>query len=124
MNRALLVIAHGSRRDAANQEFRQQVAAIAERVPHHPVEAAFLELAEPGIVAALQDMAGQGASRIDVFPLFLNAGKHVSVDIPEDIEQARQALPGVEIQLLDYLGRSERLPELVASLVNLSGHRD
>ena len=117
MTRALLIIAHGSRRESANEEFRQQVAAVARRVSHEPVKAAFLELAEPGIVTALSELAADGAREIDVFPLFLNAGKHVASDIPGEVERARAILPDVRIRLLDYLGRAEQLPELVANLV-------
>lgn len=117
MTRALLIIAHGSRRQAANEEFRQQVAAIASRAPHDMVEAAFLELAEPGIEDGITQLATAGATVIDVFPLFLNAGRHVSEDIPTDVDSARKRLPGVQINLLDYLGKSPDLLDLVAALV-------
>ena len=119
--RALLVIAHGSRREAANAEFRQQVEQIAQQVSHAPVRAAFLELAEPGIVEGLRQLAADGAEAIDVFPLFLNAGRHVAQDIPEQVADAQQALPAVDIRLLDYLGRTAALPALVAQLVNEAG---
>lgn len=117
MSRALLVIAHGSRRDSANEEFRQQVAGIARLVDHTPVQAAFLELAEPGIVDALHQLAAGGARQIDVFPLFLNAGRHVAKDVPAEVAEAQAALPEVDIRLLDYLGKSPQLVSLVAQLI-------
>ena len=75
MNKALVVVAHGSRREASNEEVR----ALAERLSRMPgneydsVTAAFLELAEPlipdGVVQAIDagaqevgDVEGVGAT--------------------------------------------------------------
>lgn len=117
-NRALLVIAHGSRRQQANEEFKAQVDVIAKQVQHENVMAAFLELAKPSIIDGIDTLIAQGASEVDVFPLFLNAGKHVQADIPEDLATAQAKHPDVKLNLLDYLGRSNELPTLVASLIN------
>ena len=114
---ALLIIAHGSRREASNQEVRrlaEKLAALSEDFA--PVQATFLEIASPSIPAGLQACVDQGAQNITVVPYFLGAGKHVSQDIPKAIEAFRQAHPAISIYLGDYLGLHPDLPAMVLEL--------
>lgn len=116
--KALLLIAHGSRRDASNEEVRQ----LAGRLATHAgdqfghVQAAFLELAEPDIVSGVAECARAGATEIEVIPYFLAAGRHVAEDIPEELDRAAREYPGVRIQLTPYLGQHPAMPELLLSL--------
>ncbi|MEC9314794.1 MAG: CbiX/SirB N-terminal domain-containing protein, partial [Pseudomonadota bacterium] len=78
--KALLIVAHGSRRQASNQE----VIALAEQLRNSQqtdfdlVEAAFLELADPSIPEGIAQCVSQGANEVIVFPYFLNSGRHVT----------------------------------------------
>lgn len=113
---ALLVVAHGSRREAANDEFRHQVTAIGQALGDTCVRGAFLEMAAPGIGEALDELVTAGHDAVRVLPLFLNAGKHVSVDIPAELDAARTRHPQLRITLLAHLGASDALISLAASL--------
>ncbi|MEW8014080.1 MAG: cobalamin biosynthesis protein CbiX [Candidatus Sedimenticola endophacoides] len=118
-NTALLLVAHGSRRDASNDEVRE----VARRLRalaggrFSRVEAAFLELAEPPIPEGIAACCAAGARRVLVLPYFLSAGRHVVTDIPREVEQGRQRCPGVEVRLCGYLGGSDELPRLLLDLV-------
>lgn len=118
----LLIVAHGSRREASNAEVR----ALAERVrvlcgPQIAgVEVAFLELAEPSIPEGLARCATAGADEIVVFPYFLAAGTHVARDIPEAVGDFAQAHPQVRVRLTPQLGTSDALPGAILA-VALSG---
>ena len=111
MKKSLILVAHGSRREASNEEIRTIAARIAERgdADFMDVSAAFLELAPPsipdGIVAALD----RGASEVVVLPYFLSAGRHVVTDIPEEVEKARAVRPGAHIRIAPSLGSAEGL---------------
>ncbi|MCA1979895.1 MAG: CbiX/SirB N-terminal domain-containing protein [Thiobacillus sp.] len=115
---SLLLIAHGSRRAASNDEVR----ALAERIRSLPdsgydhVEAAFLELAEPLIPAGLHALAARGATEIVAFPYFLAAGTHVASDIPEAIAEFARARPDVAVRLSGHLGASMLLPTAILSV--------
>lgn len=117
--RALIIAAHGSRRSASNDEIRQLVAALRPTVAdrYQRIEAAFLELADPSIGAAIDAAVAAGAEDIAVLPYFLAAGRHVSHDIPRIIEDRRLAHPASSVRLLDYLGRRPELLELLARSV-------
>ena len=104
--KALLLVAHGSRRAASNLE----VARLAEQLQvdlkndFAMVKAAFLELAEPSIPDGIQICAEAGADGVVVLPYFLNTGRHVAEDIPAEIDIARQQLPKLSIQLQSHIG--------------------
>ncbi len=113
--KALLIVAHGSRRGASNDEVRT----LAERVGElaagrfDRVQAAFLELAEPSIPDGIQACIDAGADEVVVMPYFLSAGRHVSEDIPAEVTRKQQAHPQVRIRLTDYLGAQPGIAELV-----------
>jgi sirohydrochlorin ferrochelatase len=47
-------------------------------------------MGEPAFVQAIQKLVTQGAQTVDVLPLFLNAGNHVSKDVPGMVTAARK----------------------------------
>jgi sirohydrochlorin ferrochelatase len=115
---SLLIIAHGSRRAASNDEVRQlseQVRAQSGQAYDH-IEAAFLELAEPSIPAGLAALAARGATEIVAFPYFLAAGTHVAQDIPEAIAAFTADHPDVTVRLTPHLGASAVLPAAILNV--------
>jgi sirohydrochlorin ferrochelatase len=118
--RHLLLIAHGSRRQASNEEVLQ----LAERVRSlrapsiDHVQTAFLELAEPSIKEGLARCAALGAREIVVFPYFLAAGTHVVNDIPAAVETFRAKRPDIQIRLTQHLGASDNLPQAILAVAD------
>ncbi|NUB91232.1 NAD(P)H-dependent oxidoreductase subunit E [Haloterrigena sp. SYSU A121-1] len=84
---ALLLVGHGSRREKSNEQVRDLAAGLESRLGI-PVDAAFLELAEPAIDEALAQLAPV-TSRVTVVHCSLFAASHVKNDVPLAIEQAR-----------------------------------
>ena len=115
---ALLLIAHGSRREASNQEVRELADRVAELAAERfdCVVPAFLELAEPSIRAGVDICAKAGATRVTVVPYFLSAGRHVAGDIPAELGKAARKHPGLRIYQCDYLGKHASIPELLLAL--------
>ena len=118
MSKALLIMAHGSRSDTANDEFRALVEAVAESAPgageeYVAVLPCFLELAQPSLVEAIQQLEHQPVTHVQLYPLFFNKGKHVGKDIPAQVEDARERFPALTIELQDYFGNADGLASLV-----------
>ncbi len=109
--KALLVIAHGSRRDQANEEFRAFVQSIGQKTSesYHFVEPAFLEICPPSISDAAAVLIEKGVTHINVYPYFLNTGRHVATDIPAIVNRLQEAHPDCDIQLLEYFGKSKEI---------------
>lgn len=113
--KALLVVAHGSRRAESNDEVRDLAACLREQAgqSYDMVESAFLELAEPSIPDGIRNAIRAGAGQVIVMPYFLSAGRHVVKDIPAEVEIVRRESPEVEILLAPYLGAAPGLTELM-----------
>ena len=115
--KALVVIAHGSRRHASNEEvtfLANQLAGILK--DEYPlVGVGFLELAEPLIPDALETVIAQGATDIRIFPYFLSAGRHVVVDVPGDVQKVQEKHPDVAMTMLTHLGALPGLKQFIAS---------
>ena len=110
----LLIIAHGSRRMASNDEVRE-VARRFGLLKHgfDEVGTAFLELDDPSIPEGLIAAIELGAAEIVVLPYFLSAGRHVSEDIPAEIASVQEDYPNVTIKIAPYLGASDKMPEIL-----------
>ncbi len=117
--KALVLIAHGSRRHASNEEVVSLVGSIAEAMKHeYPiVQAGFLELAEPLIPDAIDRCVQRGATNVVVVPYFLSAGRHVHEDIPAEVDRARAMHADVPITILSHIGGSELMPDMIRQLV-------
>ncbi len=114
---AYLLIAHGSRRAAANIEFQQQVEQVRQSLQLEPkqIQGCYLELCEPSIQQGLEILATQGAQQIKVLPCFLNQGRHVAEDVPRDVREFMDANPELRIEILPYLGSTQGYLQLVSS---------
>ena len=115
---ALLLIAHGSRREASNDEVRGLAKTLKSQTGDEfsIVECAFLELAEPSIPEGVTACIGKGAESITVLPYFLSAGRHVATDIPEELQKAKNQHPQVNIKTAPYLGSAKGISEILISL--------
>ncbi|MFO1462744.1 MAG: CbiX/SirB N-terminal domain-containing protein [bacterium] len=111
--RAVVLVAHGSRLEAANEEVRQVAARLEERL-ETPVVAAFLELAAPDIPTGIDLALAKSPREILVLPYFLTQGRHVQEDIGAPLAAKARAYPETSIRLLDYLGKDGALVELLA----------
>ena len=116
---ALLLVAHGSRREASNQEIRQLTQRLRARLGSQfaAIECAFLELAEPSIPQGIQQAIDRGAEQVLIMPYFLSAGRHVAEDIPREVAAKQAANPAIELRLLPYLGELDGLIGLLAKAI-------
>ncbi len=116
--RSLLLIAHGSRREAANQEIRQLTASLAERLGdrYDHIGCGFLELADPDIPTAIDAAVARGATEVVILPYFLATGRHVAEDIPAIVTDKRAQYPAVRIHMSPYPGAVPEILDLLAGL--------
>lgn len=99
---SLLILGHGSREAAANAEFEHFVEMFRARRPEYEVAHAYVELAEPPLDAALDELARR-ADRVIVLPLFLFAAGHVKHDVPRALARARLEHPTVRFEAAPHL---------------------
>ena len=63
-----------------------------------------MELAQPSIGDAIQQLAQQGERDVVVVPYFLSPGRHITQDIPALVDAAREANPDVSCTIADPIG--------------------
>lgn len=117
-SKALLIVAHGSRREQSNEEVRNLTATISAQAGNEftHVSCAFLELAAPSIPEGIEQCIQGGASEVVVMPYFLSAGRHVVHDIPDQVAGKASEHPDVTISVAPYLGTSEGIAALMLDL--------
>jgi len=110
---AIILFAHGSTVEEANQGVRELARRIEGQGAHQYVRTAFLGPGQPELGTAVAGAIAQGFSRIIVIPYFLTLGIHLRRDLPMLVAAEQEKHPGLEI----LIGRSlEDHPEM-ASLV-------
>ncbi|UCC57052.1 MAG: CbiX/SirB N-terminal domain-containing protein [Gammaproteobacteria bacterium] len=119
--KALLLVAHGSRREVSNREIRSLATRVREiESDFDHIDCAFLELAEPSIPDGMRRAIHAGAKELVVLPYFLSAGRHVSEDIPVEVDGVRTEFPDVHIMLAPYLGASPGISRLLITQAALA----
>ena len=110
----LLVVDHGSRRAASNDQLFVVADMLRAIRPQQPVAAAHMEIAEPGIAHAFDELVAAGATEIVILLYFLSDGRHVTEDVPELVEEAAAKHPHVTWRMSRSLGPCEDLAHLLA----------
>jgi sirohydrochlorin ferrochelatase len=118
--KAILLIDHGSRRDAAN-EMMNCMANLVQAMagPDVIVRFAHMELCEPSIAAGVRHCAEAGATELIVFPYMLSPGKHSTGDIPRMVEEAATPFPELAVRVTSAFGVHEKLGEIILGRAGL-----
>jgi sirohydrochlorin ferrochelatase len=112
--KAILLIDHGSRRDAAN-EMMDCMANLVQAMAGAGIVVRYshMELAEPSISAGVRSCVEAGATELIVFPYMLSPGKHSTGDIPRLVAQAAAEFAALDVRVTSAFGVHEKLAELI-----------
>jgi len=114
--KAIVLFGHGSR----DPLWRQPMDAVAARIraldPQARVSCGFLELTQPDLLTAVEEMVASGATHVTVVPMFFGLGRHVREDLPKLTTELPQRHPGVEFEFLSAVGDDPRVNQLVAEI--------
>ena len=98
MTTGIIVFAHGSRLEPANQAVRAVARQLAAAGRFEAVETAFLELGEPSLEGAVEALVARGVHDILVVPYFLTLGIHLERDMPSIIKEIASRIGHVRIR--------------------------
>ncbi len=115
--KALLIVAHGSRKKESNIEIHELANNIASKSNAFAiVESCFLEIAKPSIPEGLETCVNKNASEILIMPYFLAAGRHVIEDIPHIVNEEKMKYHKISIKLLPYFGSNPDIVDILKTL--------
>ncbi len=120
MKTAVIILGHGSRGGGNDAAVKRIVAATRESVSSDIVEYAYLQYTQPTPEEAVDRCIQQGAKKIVIVPYFMQAGVHVTRDIPALIEKMKKRHPTVDIGVTDYIGAHPLMEQIVADLIRKS----
>lgn len=118
MKRGALIISHGSRTSKTKAEVLSLISRLKPLVKIDFIEDAYLELESPSISEGIDNAVKKGAEEIIILLNFLNAGRHVDVDIPAIIDESRKKFPKVKIHLTAPIGQHVGIPKLFADILS------
>ena len=102
--KAVIIIDHGSRYDAANQALSNVVKRMQEMTPNIMIKGAHMELCEPSIETAVIECVNEGATEIIAHPYMLSPGRHAIRDIPNMVYEAASKFEGLKVQVTPPFG--------------------
>jgi sirohydrochlorin cobaltochelatase len=125
VTRAIVLFAHGARDPRWAEPFEAVAARVRAMLPDGRVALAFLELMTPTLAEAVERLAAEGATVIDIVPLFLGTGGHVRKDLPALVDALGRAHPGLALQLHPAIGEHAAVVEAMArAAVEAAGFRE
>jgi len=104
-----MICGHGSRDDAAIEEFNRLAGHLSKRLPTFDVESGFLEFATPVIRTGLDKMKQRGAEKIICLPGMLFAAGHVKNDLPSEVNNFGAENPAIEMIFARELAVDKKL---------------
>lgn len=111
----VVLLGHGSRRgkdtDVGLQEVERRLQGRLNG--RCKVRMAGFEFTRPTLEETVTGLARQGSRSIVVMPFFLFDGKHIKIEIPDEMERLRSLLPHVSITYAHTLGLDPRLVAMV-----------
>src|SRR5438105_3540687 len=110
---AVLLIAHGSRRDEANDDLTRLAEILRAKRLYPIVEPAYLGLADPDIPTAGQRCVAAGATLVKMLPYFLSAGAHVVDDLEQHRRDLATRFPQVTFELCPPMGLHPLMIDIV-----------
>ena len=113
----VIVLAHGSKRKAANDGLLEVVRMLRAMGRWDAVEAAFLQFAPPTLEDVAAKLAARACARVVVLPLLLFSGQHVAGDIPDELARVKQAHPDMRFLYANNIGPDRRLAEIAADRI-------
>lgn len=121
---AALLIAHGSRVDAANRDLAGLAEGLRARSVYPIVEIGYLELTQPTIVDGGIACVRQGAKRVLLLPYFLSAGAHATDDLERFRSELAAQFPRVRFILCNPLSLHPLLVDIVIDRLREAEHRE
>lgn len=122
----IILLGHGSRRGIDTDEGLKDAAGrLQQRVgPGVRVRMAAFEFTRPSIPEAIEALVAEGSRQMVLVPFFLFDGKHVTVEIPEELDKIRANYPYIDLTFAKTLGADSRLVQIVAERVQETGTAD
>jgi len=108
----VLLVGHGSRSGAGQEEMAALAALVREAAPQLDLRLGYLEMSEPPASVVIGELLDEGVDDITVVPVMLHAAGHSKSDVPAVVLQARAEHPEATIRYARPFGIDRALLDL------------
>ncbi|HEY3433197.1 MAG TPA: CbiX/SirB N-terminal domain-containing protein [Rhodocyclaceae bacterium] len=115
MKKAVILFGHGARNPEWAEPFHRIRAAMLVKEPAVPVALGFLELMQPSLEEAIDQLVKDGADELVIVPIFMAAGSHVKKDLPLLAADAMDRHAGLTITLAPPVGEAVPVIDAMAT---------
>ncbi|MCX8131197.1 MAG: CbiX/SirB N-terminal domain-containing protein [Clostridia bacterium] len=114
----ILILAHGSKRPETENILNSLVEKVKEKTGETLVYPAYLQFSEQNLEKGIGLLAEKGAKKIKIMPMFLFDGIHVTMDIPNELNEIRDKFPGIDIKMSRHIGDDDKLVDIIVDRIN------
>lgn len=116
--KAVVLVSHGSRSSKTKAEIQGIIDELRQRGRVDIWGYAFLGIGHPNILDGIKECVQKGATEIVVLLNFLNSGKHVDMDVPRMVDEARREYPRIRFHITKPIGHHKRIVNLFSDMIN------
>ncbi len=117
MSAAIVLFAHGARDSEWALPFEKMRALIQQRLPGTTVLLSYLELMQPDLETAINNLEQQGISQVTLIPMFLARGGHLKQDLPKLIDRIQSSHSGLSMKLAPAIGEVDAILDMLSDWV-------
>ncbi len=118
---AILYVGHGTRVKEGNLQFIQFIEKAKREIGIPIQEHCFIELYDPLIAEGIDNCVASGASSIAVVPVLLLTAGHAKVDIPQEIQKAKDKYPHIHFTYGSPFGIQQPIIEIIGERLKEKG---
>ncbi|MFC1530510.1 sirohydrochlorin chelatase [Gemmatimonadota bacterium] len=120
----LIIIAHGSPKDAWQESVEELLRSLQEEAGEDRVHLAYLRHGSPTMEDVLAEVITAGATKIRILPLFLADGGHVTADIRPLVDEVRSRHGQIDMELLPAVGQHPLFRDMLLELISGPADRE
>lgn len=114
---AILILAHGSKRNETEQTLNSIVQRVKQKLGSELVYPAYLQFSEQNMETSIKQLVDKGIKKIIIMPLFLFDGVHVTLDIPEEVGKIIQKYGDIDVKITKHIGDDHRIADIIIDRV-------
>jgi len=112
----LILFAHGARDPRWAEPFERLKRKVQTARPGVPVALAYLEIMEPDLAGAADQLIAAGCRSLRIVPIFLGQGGHVREDLPAIVAALVARHPAIAIALVTPVGEHDAVLDRIADV--------
>lgn len=112
----LILLTHGSKNPNWRKPFEKLLRLLRKDTGADSIHLSFMESAEPALAQTVELLTQGGCRDIQILPLFMSSGNHLSKDIPAEVRRLTRLHKGLKITTLPPIGSHPRFIQMMLEL--------